>query len=268
MTGVTSFFEYASPFTAALVASLIGGALATTLGAVPVLWVRQLSPKTSNAMLSFAAGVMLAALVFSLLLPGVEMSRQLFANQTVAVLAVAGSLLLGGLSMAVVNRLLPHEHFFKGPEGPESRRIGRVWLFVLAITVHNFPEGLSIGVGAASGDAHIGTSVTLGIGLQNIPEGLSVALALVGLGYSRGYALRVAALTGVVELVGGVVGAGLLALSTRLLPLALAFASGTMLFVLSDEVIPETHRGDFGESATTALFAGFCLMLVLDLMFH
>jgi len=228
---LSAFFEQSSPLLAAFVASLLGGALATALGAVPVLWMGRLSPRSSNAMLSFAAGVMLAATVFSPPLPGP----------------------------------VPAEASFpKGPEGPSGERIARVWLFVLAITVHNFPEGLSIGVGSASGDARIGLGVTIGIGLQNLPEGLAVAMALAALGYSRLYALGIAVLTGLVELVGGMFGAGLLVLSTAILPLALAFAAGTMLFVISDEVIPETHRGGFGETATASLFVGFGLMFVLD----
>ncbi|MCO5100221.1 MAG: ZIP family metal transporter [Burkholderiaceae bacterium] len=260
----TAFFEQSSPLLAAFVASLLGGALATTLGAVPVLWMGRLSQRSSNAMLSFAAGVMLAATVFSLLLPGLELAETMFEHRLSAVLAVVAALLFGGLSMGFVNRILPHEHFLKGPEGPSGERIARVWLFVLAITLHNFPEGLSIGVASASGDARIGLGVTIGIGLQNLPEGLAVAMALAALGYPRLYALRIAALTGIVELFGGMFGAGLLVLSTAILPLALAFAAGTMLFVISDEVIPETHRGAFGETATASLFVGFDLMFVLD----
>ncbi|HEY0878696.1 MAG TPA: ZIP family metal transporter [Zeimonas sp.] len=260
----SSLFEQSSPLLAAFLASLLGGLLATTLGAIPVLWISRLSPRASNAMLSFAAGVMLAATVFSLLLPGYMLAEAMFGHRAGAALAVVAALLVGGLSMGLVNRVLPHEHFLKGPEGPSGERIARVWLFVLAITLHNFPEGLSIGVGAASGDASIGLGVTIGIGLQNLPEGLAVAMSLAALGYSRSYSLVIAALTGAVELVGGMFGAALLVLSTAILPLALAFAAGTMLFVISDEVIPETHRGGFGETATAALFGGFGLMFLLD----
>lgn len=259
-----AFLDDASPLQLAFLASLVGGALATTLGAFPVLWMDRLSPRASNAMLAFAAGVMLAATVFSLLLPGLAYAESMLGGRRAAAAAVVFALLLGGGSMGLVNRLLPHEHFLKGTEGPSGSRVARVWLFVFAIAVHNFPEGLSIGVGAASGDAHIGFGVTLGIGLQNIPEGLAVAMSLAALGYTRLQALGVAALTGAIELVGGLFGAGLLAISTGLLPGALAFAAGTMLFVISDEVIPETHRGEFGETATAALFFGFALMFFLD----
>ena len=248
----------------ALLASLIGGALATTLGALPVLVVGRLSARTSNAMLAFAAGVMLAATIFSLLLPGLALAEPMLGGRKAGALGVIVAMAAGGLAMAAIHRLLPHEHFAKGPEGPEHSRIGRVWLFVAAIAVHNFPEGLSMGVGAASGDASIGLGVTLGIGLQNLPEGLAVAMSLAGLGYRRLHALGVAALTGVIEVAGGLLGAGLLAISHALLPGALAFAAGTMLFVISDEVIPETHRAGFGDTATAALFVGFGLMFFLD----
>ncbi|MCC7058613.1 MAG: ZIP family metal transporter [Burkholderiaceae bacterium] len=253
-----------SPFMLAVLASLTGGFLATALGALPVLVMRDLSLRANNAMLAFAAGVMLAATVFSLLLPGFVLAQPMLGGRLPAAIGVVLAMAAGGLLMALIHRFIPHEHFEKGPEGPGRERLSRVWLFVLAITVHNFPEGLSIGVGAASGDLAIGLGVTLGIGMQNIPEGLAVAMALAGLGYGRLQAFGVAALTGAVELVGGLAGAGLLEISQAMLPAALAFAAGTMLFVISDEVIPETHRAGFGDTATAALFVGFGLMFVLD----
>ena len=141
-----------SPFGLAVLASLTGGFLATTAGAVPVLVVRRLSPRVNNMMLSFAAGVMLAATVFSLLVPAFTLAESMLGARVPAAIAVVLALCLGGLLMAAIHRWVPHEHFQKGPEGPGSARLARVWLFVLAITVHNFPEGLSIGVGAASAD--------------------------------------------------------------------------------------------------------------------
>lgn len=261
-----AFVQDASPLTLAVLASLLGGLVATTVGAFPALVVGHLSPRVANAMLAFAAGVMLAATVFSLLLPGLALAEPRFGGPRAGALAVVAAMFAGGLAMSAIHRLLPHEHFLKGHEGPARERLARVWLLVLAISVHNFPEGLSMGVGAASGDATIGLGVTLGIGLQNLPEGFAVAMSLVGLGYSRAQALGVAALTGSVELLGGLAGAGLLAISQALLPVALAFAAGTMLFVISDEVIPETHRAGFGDTATAALFVGFGLMFFLDVV--
>jgi len=248
-----------------MLAASVGGFLATTVGALPALFVGSLPERTANAMLAFAAGVMLAATVFSLLLPGLELAVPMFGGPKPGAAAVVAAMLVGGLAMFGVHRLLPHEHFEKGHEGPGTRsRLARVWLFVFAIAVHNFPEGLSMGVGAASGDERIGLGVTLGIGLQNLPEGFAVAMSLAALGYSRLQALGVAALTGLIEIAGALAGAGLLTVSQALLPLALAFAGGTMLFVISDEVIPETHRAGFGDSATAALFVGFGLMFFLD----
>lgn len=258
-------FASASPMLAALLAATLGGLVATSVGALPALFVNRLSERATNTMLSFAAGVMLAATVFSLLLPGLELAEPLFGGARSGALAVVVAMMMGGLSMFVLHRLLPHEHFEKGHEGPEhASRLARVWLFVLAIALHNFPEGLSMGVGAASGDEQVGLGVTLGIGLQNIPEGLAVAMSLVGLGYTRLQGFGVAALTGLVEIVGALTGAGLLSVSQALLPVALAFAAGTMLFIISDEVIPETHRAGFGDSATASLFVGFGLMFFLD----
>lgn len=253
-----------SPLLAAALAATVGGFLATTAGALPALFVGRLSERAANAMLAFAAGVMLAATVFSLLLPGLELAEPLFGGPKSGAGAVVAAMMAGGLAMFGLHRMLPHEHFEKGHEGPGRSRLARVWLFVVAIALHNFPEGLSMGVGAASGDERIGLGVTLGIGLQNLPEGLAVAMSLAGLGYSRLQALGVAALTGLVEIAGALAGAGLLSISQALLPLALAFAGGTMLFVISDEVIPETHRAGFGDSATAALFVGFGLMFFLD----
>ena len=253
-----------SPIVMAFVASLLGGFVATSVGALPVQFIGKLSPRTNNAMLALAAGVMLAAAIFALLIPGYELAVGMLGSNKLAALGVVILMMIGGLGMAAIPRLVPHEHFAKGHEGPPRSRMAQVWLFVLAIAIHNFPEGLSMGVGAASGDARIGMGVTLGIGMQNLPEGLAVAMALVGLGYERRQALGVAAITGAVEVVGGLIGAGLLSLSIALLPAALALAAGTMLFVISDEVIPETHRAGYGDSATAALFVGFGLMFFLD----
>lgn len=254
-----------SPLIAALLAAGVGGFLATTVGALPVLVLGRLSERTSNSMLAFAAGVMLAATVFSLLLPGLALAEPMFGGPKSGAAVVVAAMLAGGLAMFAVHRSIPHEHFEKGHEGRGERsRLARVWLFVFAIAVHNFPEGLSMGVGAASGDERIGLGVTMGIGLQNLPEGLAVAMSLATLGYTRLHALGVAALTGFVEILGALAGAGMLSVSQAMLPLALAFAGGTMLFVISDEVIPETHRAGFGDSATAALFLGFGLMFFLD----
>lgn len=251
-------------FLAGVIASVVAGAGATTLGAVPVFLLSGMRPRLNNALLSFAAGVMLAATVFSLLLPALDLAETRLQSRVPATLGVIAALCTGAVALALAHRVLPHEHFTKGREGQEGGRLARIWLFVIAIALHNFPEGLSVGVGAASGDTRAGLGVMVGIGLQNLPEGLSVAVALLSQGYRRLFAFAIATLTGVVEIFGGIVGAGAVVLAAGLLPWALAFAAGAMLFVISDEIIPETHRPGFAEGATAALFAGFGLMMFLD----
>ncbi len=252
-------------FFTAIAATAIAGFGATTAGAVPALFLRRLNEKLNNNMLSFAAGVMLAATVFSLLLPGIESARGLGYGQMSAVLRAILFLFIGGFVLWGINELVPHEHFEKGHDGViDGRRLRKIWLFVIAIAIHNFPEGMAVGVANSTGDAGTGLGATLGIGLQNLPEGLSVAVALHSQGYSKAYAFFATALTGLIEVVGGAVGATVLLASEQVLPWALAFAAGAMLFIVSDEIIPETHRPGFENGATLALFVGFGLMLFLD----
>jgi len=261
------------PFTAdtfanALIATTIAGFGATTLGAVPAIFLRRLNEKLNNNLLSFAAGVMLAATVFSLLLPSIAQSKSQGANTPSAVLQAVIFLFIGGFVLWLINELVPHEHFEKGHDGIiEAGKLRKIWLFVIAIAIHNFPEGLSVGVANGTGDFGTGLGATLGIGLQNIPEGLSVAVALHSLGYSKKYSIMVSALTGVVEIVGGLCGASVLLLSAQILPWALAFSAGAMLFIVSDEIIPETHRPGFETGATFSLFVGFGMMMFLDAVF-
>jgi len=253
-----------SPFMLGVLASVVAGFGATTLGAVPVLFLGSMKDSTRNLLLAFAAGIMLAATFFSLLLPALDHAEKTL-SPSGAALGVIAALLVGALTMHLAHSLAPHEHFgMKGREGADASRLARVWLFVIAIALHNFPEGLAVGIGAASGDLSSGLGVTFGIGLQNLPEGLAVAVALRGEGYTRKAAFMVAALTGALEPLGGVVGAGALAISGGLLPWALAFAAGAMLFIISSEVIPETHRHGVERGATSALFGGFVVMLYLD----
>jgi len=256
-------FLTTSPFLSGMVASFLAGTVATTLGALPIVAVRRLSDNVTNVLLSFAAGIMLAATMFSLLLPGYDVALAQYGDKSAAAAIVLSSLGLGGFVLWVVNRHVPHEHFCKGCEGDGSRRLSRIWLFVIAIVIHNFPEGLAVGVGAASGSVSTGLGVTLGIGLQNLPEGLAVAAGMMAVGYRRGIAFLAAFLSGVVEPVGGILGAAAVAFSDLLLPWALAFAAGAMLYVISSEVIPETHRPGFERGATTALFTGFGTMFFL-----
>jgi len=172
-------------------------------------------------------------------------------------------MLFGAVFLDRVDKWLPHEHFFMGREGPASS-LRRVWLFIIAITIHNFPEGLAVGVGFGTGDIGAGTSLAIGIGLQNMPEGLAVALPLIGLGYSKWHAIGIATLTGLVEPVGGLLGVGAVTVFSPILPFGLAFAAGAMLFVISDEIIPETHSKGKSRLATFGVMIGFVIMMGMD----
>ena len=159
---------------------------------------------------------------------------------------------------------LDHIGELAGREGPDRSALSRIWLFVIAITLHNFPEGMAVGVGFAGGDTSNGRALATGIGIQNIPEGLAVAVSLLSVGYSRWSAFRVGLLTGLAEPVGGLFGALAVSLAEPLMPWALSFAAGAMLFIISDEIIPETHRGGYQTLATFSLLGGFAVMMYLD----
>jgi ZIP family zinc transporter len=245
-------------------ASLLAG-LGAGLGALPVLFFVRALPASANAfMLGSGAGVMLAASSFSLIAPGLEAAGARGHAAPASAAMVAAGILLGAVALAAAHRWLPHEHFVKGPEGAHPERLRRIWLFVLAITLHNFPEGLAVGVGFGGGDVSNGIPLTAGIALQNLPEGLAVALALLEVGYGRFAAFGLAFATGLVEPVGGVLGVTAVTLSHALLPWAMAFAAGAMLFVVSGEIIPESHRLGHDLSATVGVVIGFVLMTVLD----
>jgi len=208
-------------------------------------------------MLGFSAGVMLAATSFSLIVPALDLSGPL--------VAVFG-IILGALVLHLIDRFVPHFHPALGAEGPPSK-LSRVWLFVIAITIHNFPEGLAVGVSFGSGNVAAGLAIATAIGLQNMPEGLAVALPLVREGYSRRKALLYGTLTGLVEPLGGLLGVALISVFQPILPWGLAFAAGAMLFVVSDEMIPESHRKGFEREATFGVIAGFVIMMLLDYLF-
>jgi len=252
-----------SPITLGFLGSLAAGLL-TAVGAIPVLFGRVPSRATRDLSLGFAAGVMLAASFFSLIIPALDAAGPMFGNKAAPAAVVSISILLGIGAVALMNEKLPHEHFKTGREGPEAASLRRVWLFVIAITIHNFPEGLAVGVGFGSGGVEGGLPLAVGIGLQNAPEGLAVAVALLGEGYTKRRAWSIAAMTGLIEPVGGALGAGIISLSEPILPWGLAFAAGAMLYVISHEIIPETHRSGHQNKATLGLSVGLVLMLFLD----
>lgn len=239
-------------------------ALATTLGTLPVVLSLRFSQRVNDAMLGFGAGVMLAASSFSLILPALDSAKAQGAGPWGAGGIVAAGLLIGALGLLLLDRALPHEHFVKGIEGGRVRKLKRVWLFVLAICLHNFPEGLAIGVGFAGADEVGARTLAMGISIQDIPEGLVIALALNGVGYSRKLAVGVAMLSGLIEPLAAVLGVAIIGLSAALLPWGLAAAAGAMLFVISHEIIPESHRQGHESHATIGLMLGFVLMMLLD----
>jgi ZIP family zinc transporter len=263
MSGLESWLGSAPTVQAGFVGSLIAG-LATGVGAIPIFFRREWPRSSEILMLSAAAGIMLAATAFSLILPGIDVVVGRTGSATQASLVVGTGILLGALAIWGIHTGLPHEHFIIGREGALSTSLGRHWLFVAAITLHNVPEGMSVGVSYGLGDVATALAVTTGIGLQNMPEGLAVAAALVSEGYGQGRAFMIALATGLVEPVGGLVGAGAVSMSDALLPWGLAFAAGAMLFVISHEIIPETHREGPADRATLTLVLGFVVMMVLD----
>jgi zinc transporter, ZIP family len=243
------------------VAALIAG-LATGVGAIPIFFTRNISLKVQDIVMGFGAGVMLAATSFSLIIPALDSVDVKIKG---ALIVVTG-ILLGGIFLYLADKYIPHNHFIKGHEGLDLFKVKRIWLFVLAITLHNFPEGLAVGVGFGGGNISNGLSLAIGIGLQNIPEGLVVALSLITLNYKVKKAFLIALLTGLVEPIGGLLGAGIVSIFQPILPWALAFAAGAMLFVISDEIIPETHRKGHAKQATLGLMIGFIVMLFLDVV--
>ncbi|WKB53428.1 ZIP family metal transporter [Eleftheria terrae] len=240
-------------------------AAATALGTLPVLLAHTPpAERTRDAMLGFGAGVMLAACSFSLIVPGLEVAVQQGAGHWGSALIVGAGILLGGGFVFALDRWLPHEHFIKGREGKQAALLKRTWLFVFAIFLHNLPEGLAIGVAFAGNDPLAGSALATGIAIQDVPEGLVVALALRTAGYGRLTAGALGAATGLVEPLGAVLGALVLALSAVLLPWGLAFAAGAMLYVISHEIIPESHRQGHEAWATGGLMLGFVIMMLLD----
>lgn len=249
---------------AGMLASLAAG-LFTPVGAVPVLLLRRISQRAEDTLMGFGAGVMLAATAFSLAKPAVAEAERLTGGVLTGMFVVALGIGIGGYLVMAIERWLPHEHFMTGKQsGADATKLRRVWLFIFAITIHNFPEGLAVGVGYGAGDVNAGLALTLGIGLQNLPEGLIIALGLIAVGYGHNAAFGLALLSGLVEPLGGVLGAVSVALAETLLPWGMAFAAGAMLFVISHEIIPESHRKGHERYATMGVLVGFTLMLMLD----
>lgn len=247
--------------------ALLGGmmaALATALGTVPVLLSQQFSQRAYDSMLGFGAGVMLAASSFSLVIPALNAAKAQGAGGWGAGGIVGMGILLGAALLLFIDRAVPHEHFVKGLEGPQAKAMKRVWLFVLAISLHNLPEGLAIGVAFAGPDTIGAQALATGISIQDVPEGMVVALALRSVGYGRVLSAGLGVLSGLVEPLAAVFGVLVIGLSASLLPWGLAAAAGAMLFVISHEIIPESHRKGHEAWATGGLMLGFVVMMLLD----
>ncbi|CAD7027703.1 ZIP family metal transporter [Pseudorhizobium halotolerans] len=255
--------EEMSPLLLGVLGSLLAG-LCTAVGALPVLFGRRPGGAFRDLSLGFAAGVMLSASFFSLIIPALDAAEQRFGEGAIPAAIACIAILVGMGTVSLMNEFLPHEHFDSGREGPSSASVRRIWLFVIAITIHNVPEGLAVGVGFGANGIEGGLPLAVGIGLQNAPEGLAVAVSLLAQGYSKWRSFVIATLTGLVEPLGGLIGAALVTVSQPLLPWALAFAAGAMLYVISHEIIPETHRSGHQKQATFGLAVGLVLMLFLD----
>lgn len=238
----------------------VGGA--TVIGALIGFAFRKLSHRFSDIVLSFAAGVMLAAAVLGLILPSLE-----YGGRHGWIITVAG-IFVGALCLNLIDKLVPHLHKLVGvePEGHQNTQLSRVLLFVLAIAIHNLPEGIAAGVGFGSGNTNQAFLIAGGIALQNIPEGMVIIAPMLAAGVSPRKTFVAALATGLIEVLGTLVGYFAVSLSAAVLPFALAFAGGTMLYVISDEMIPETHAHGSQRGATYALLVGFAVMLVSDVL--
>ncbi|MBR4109329.1 MAG: ZIP family metal transporter [Oscillospiraceae bacterium] len=240
----------------------VGGA--TVLGTVLGFLFKNISHRFSDIVLSFAAGVMLAAAVMGLILPSVE-----YGGRFGLLYAIAG-IFCGAVCLNLFDKLVPHLHKLSGvdqenhPEG--TMKLNKILLFVTAIAIHNLPEGIAAGVGFGSGNTGEALAVAGGIALQNIPEGMVIIGPMLAAGMSPRRTFLIAAATGLVEVLGTLLGYFAVSISEAVLPFALAFAGGTMLYVISDEMIPETHAHGSQRGATYALLVGFCVMLVTDVL--
>ncbi len=238
----------------------VGGA--TIFGALIGFIFKNISHKFSDIVLSFAAGVMLAAAVLGLIMPSLE-----YGGRFGILITVAG-IFTGAVCLNLIDKLVPHLHKFVGAdtEAHNNANLGKVLLFVTAIAIHNLPEGIAAGVGFGSGDVSGALMIAGGIALQNIPEGMVIIGPMLAAGVTPKKTFIAAMATGLVEVVGTLIGYFAVSVSTAVLPFALAFAGGTMLYVISDEMIPETHAHGSERGATYALLVGFAIMLAADVL--
>ena len=238
----------------------VGGA--TLIGSLMGFVFKNISHKFSDIVLSFAAGVMLSAAVLGLILPSLE-----YGGKFSVIITVIG-IFAGALCLNLIDKLVPHLHKFVGAdiEPHNNEGLSKVLLFVMAIAIHNLPEGIAAGVGFGSGDTSQALIIAGGIALQNIPEGMVIIGPMLSAGVTPKKTIICAMITGFVEVIGTLIGYFAVSVSVAILPFALAFAGGTMLYVISDEMIPETHAHGNERGATYALLVGFCVMLITDFL--
>lgn len=239
----------------------VGGA--TIIGAVIGFFFHNVSHKMNDIILSFAAGIMLAAAISGLILPSAELTGK--SRIWITLIGI----MAGAVFLNIMDRLTPHLHKLSGVDSEQhknNKNLNNALLFMLAVALHNLPEGMAAGVGFGSDDVKGALTVAVGIGLQNIPEGIITVSPLIMAGVKRGRALGLAVFTGLLEIIGTLVGYGCASFSENILPFALAFAGGTMLYIISDEMIPETHSHGYERAATYSLLAGFMVMLVMDVL--
>lgn len=238
----------------------VGGA--TIIGSLIGFAFKKITHKFTDIVLAFSAGVMLAAAVLGLIIPSVE-----YGGKYGLVVTVAG-IFIGAFALNLLDKLVPHVHKLAGVEleshDTNNEKLSKVLLFVMAIAIHNFPEGIAAGVGFGSGNVGEALIIAGGIALQNIPEGMVIIGPMLAAGISKKRTFICAMATGLVEVAGTLIGYVAVSIATVILPFALAFAGGTMLYVISDEMIPETHAHGSERGATYALLVGFCVMLVSD----
>lgn len=243
----------------------VGGA--TAVGALLGFAFKDITHKFSDLVLSFAAGVMLAAAVFGLVEPSFSYGEEKYGTAIGLLVCVVG-IFAGALCLNLTDRIVPHLHRLAGAdiETHHNKNLGKILLFVMAIAIHNLPEGIAAGVGFGSENTAKALVIAGGIALQNIPEGMVIIGPMLAAGVSKKRTLLIALLTGFVEVIGTLIGYFAVSVASFILPFALAFAGGTMLYIISDEMIPETHAHGGERGATYALLIGFALMFCMDIL--
>ncbi len=241
----------------------IGGA--TIIGSLLGFIIKKPSHKFNDIIISFAAGVMLAAAIVGLILPSIE------GDSIIGLIISITGIFVGAICLNLIDKLVPHLHKISGVDiethSENNEKLNKILLFVIAIAIHNIPEGIAAGVSFGTGDISQALMVAGGIALQNIPEGMVIIGPMLAVGMSKKRTFIIALITGLVEVIGTFIGYFAVSISLSILPFALAFAGGTMLYVISDEMIPETHAHGNERAATYALLVGFVIMLVFDFIF-